>query len=262
MRNWGVFWGLIFILLGVLFLLDSLGLLPWNVWVVFWPVTLILLGFTLLLGGFGRRRSMTTENLALQLKGFEEAEVAIHYGAGRLLIGGGAAPDELLNGVFGGGVEHQLGEEGERALVNLRLPASSYWDWRGWPERTWDINLNADIPLDLILETGASESLVDLSNTQTKSIKLKTGASSNELLLPASAGRTKVEIEGGAGSITVQVPDGVAASIQGSVGAGAMTIDQAKFHRKGSVYRSLDYDQAANRVDIHVNFGAGEVRIS
>lgn len=261
MRNWGVFWGLILILLGVLFLLNTLGIIPGNVWAIFWPLALILFGLSIVAGGFGRRRA-TTENLALQLKGFEEAEVTIRYGAGRLTIGGGAAPDELLNGSFAGGVTHRLGEKGERALVELRSPETVFREWWSGRDRAWNLNLNTDIPLDLILDTGATKSLVDLSKTQTKSVKLKTGASSHELLLPAAAGRTKVKLEGGAGSIAVQVPDGVAAAIKGSVGVGVLTVDQARFPRKGSDYRSLDYDEAVNRVNIRVNFGAGEVKIS
>jgi hypothetical protein len=257
MRNSGVIWGGMLIILGLLFLLNSLGILAVNVWAVFWPLALIIWGLSLLVGAFGRRESVKTESLALQLKGFEEAAVAIRYGAGRLALDGGAAPDELLNGTFDGGVEHRLRQEGELARVELRAPV----DWPSWRERSWDVALNEAIPLTLDLETGASEASLDLSQTRVKRLDLRAGASRVDLTLPASAGETAVALEGGAGSVMVHVPEGVAARIAGSAVAGALRVDDARFPRAGSVWQSPDYDSAAHRTDIRVQFGAGEVTI-
>jgi len=39
-----MFFGLILILIGTLFLLQNLGLLPVGIWSIFWPSLLILLG--------------------------------------------------------------------------------------------------------------------------------------------------------------------------------------------------------------------------
>jgi hypothetical protein len=261
MNRSGVFWGAILILLGVLLLLNSLGILPFNVWTVFWPLALVIFGISLLVGAFAGRGQETAENLALQLKGFEEAEVAINYGAGKLTIDSGAAPDELLNGTFRGGVEHRLGDKGEKALVELRSPSTFFWEWWSWRDRSWTLYLNNDIPLDLRLDTGASETYVDLSKTRTHVLRLKTGASSNELILPSAAGETRVEIEGGAGSVSVRVPEGVAARIDGSVSAGDLNVDRTRFPRAGSTFQSDGYDIASHKVDIHVSFGAGEVKI-
>jgi hypothetical protein len=44
MRRNGVFWGGILILLGLLFLLDNLGIFSVSVWSLFWPVLLIAFG--------------------------------------------------------------------------------------------------------------------------------------------------------------------------------------------------------------------------
>lgn len=257
MRNSSIIWGSLIILAGVLLLLNSLGILAVNVWAVIWPAALILWGVYLLIGAFGRRDAVKTDSLALQLKGFEEAAVAIRYGAGRLVLDSGAAPDELLSGAFGGGVEHRLSEEGERARVELRSPV----DWPSWRDRSWQVALNGDIPLMLDLETGASEATIDLSRTQTSRLDLRTGASSVDLILPAAAGRTAVTIEGGAGSVTVRVPDGVAARIEGGAVVGHMAVDEARFPRAASGWQSPDYDTAANRADLRVSFGAGEVSI-
>lgn len=147
MRYGGAVWGILLILAGVLFLLNSLGILAVNVWGVLWPTALILFGLAALAGAFrrGDDAEAVVEGLALQLKGYEEAAVTIHFGAGRLVLGGGAPPDELLNGSFGGGVLHTLNPDGEVARVALRSPD-------GLPPtdgREWDVALNEDIPLTL-----------------------------------------------------------------------------------------------------------------
>jgi hypothetical protein len=258
MRNSGVVWGSLLIIMGVLFLLSRLGILAVNVWSVLWPVAIILWGLYLLFGAFGRRDdAVKTDSLALQLKGFESAAVAIRYGAGELALGSGAAPDELLSGAFGGGVEHRLSEEGELARVELRSPV----DWPSGRNRRWDVALNGDIPLTLDVETGASQATIDLAHTRTSRLDLRTGASSVDLVLPEAAGHTAVTIEGGAGSVTVRVPEGVAARVTGSAAVGHLGVDETRFPRAGSTWQSPDYDTAANRADIRVSFGAGEVTV-
>jgi hypothetical protein len=154
-------------------------------------------------------------------------------------------------------VEHSLSQEGETARVELRSPV----DWPSWQDRTWNVALNGDIPLTLDLETGASENLINLSKTRVRRLILRTGASSVDLTLPSAAGETAVDIEGGAGSVVVRVPDGVAARIDGAATLGNFDVDEARFPRAGAIRQSPDYDTAANRAAIHVRFGAGEVKI-
>src|SRR5579862_728580 len=46
-------WGGTMAAIGLLFLAQSLGYLPWNVWGLLWPVLLIFWGIVILLRGFG-----------------------------------------------------------------------------------------------------------------------------------------------------------------------------------------------------------------
>lgn len=259
MHHGGMIWGVLLVLAGVLFLLNSLGILAVNVWGVLWPTALILFGVAALAGAFRRGEADgVVEGLALQLKGYEEAAVSIRFGAGRLALAGGAPPDELLNGSFGGGVIHQLDPDGEVARVELRAPD-------GLPPsegREWDVALNEAIPLTLDLSTGASETLLNLTATRTRRLDVHTGAGRVELDLPAAAGQTAVQIEGGAGEVIVRVPEGVAARVTGVTVLGALEVDEERFSRAGEGWQSADYGSAANQVEITVRFGAGRVQIS
>jgi hypothetical protein len=92
-------------------------------------------------------------------------------------------------------------------------------------------------------------------------IRLKTGASSTEMTLPARAGQIKVKVSSGAASVVLRIPDGVAARIAVESGLAGITIDQNRFPRIGGGYQSADYDRAENSVDIHVETGVGAVEI-
>lgn len=259
MRYGGVIWGLLLVLAGVLFLLNSLGILAVNVWGVLWPAALILFGLAALAGAF---RHTTTEaaveGLALQLKGYEEAAVTIHFGAGRLALAGGAPPDELLNGAFGGGVIHTLDPDGEVARVELRAPEAL----PPGEGREWDVALNEAIPLTLVVNTGAAEALLDLTAMQLRRLDVRVGAGRVEMDLPTAAGLSVVNIAGGAGEVIVRVPEGVAARISGTAVLGSLDVDEERFPPVGDGWQSDEVENAANRVEIAVRFGAGRVQIS
>jgi hypothetical protein len=117
------------------------------------------------------------------------------------------------------------------------------------------------VPLELELETGASTVEADLSALRLAAVHLKTGASSSKLTLPANAGTTRVEVEGGAASVLLRVPSGVAARILSQGGASSTNVDLKRFPRAAGGYESPDYDTAANKVDIRSTLGAGSVEV-
>jgi hypothetical protein len=257
-RN-AIFWGGILIVLGVLFLLQSTGVIRVNVWTLFWPILLIAWGLSLLLQGFGRRRA-EPEHVIIGLKGVEAARLSFHYGAGKLSINGRAAPDELLNGHFGTGLDYDRREAGEEVTLHLRPRDNAVWDW-GEQDRDWDVSLNNAIPLELEVETGAAESNLDLSEMQVKRFQLKTGASESRVTLPAQATHTEATVECGMASVTLRIPEGVAAQIKAESGMAEVKVNRERFPRAGKLYRSADYDTAANRLDLTIHVGMGSVTV-
>lgn len=273
MNKGGLFWGGMLIVLGVLFMLNILGILPVNVWTLFWPLALIALGIWVLSSAFGRDRSNPQsrdeepagypEVLALELKGVESARISLQHGGGRLVIDSDAAPDELLSGTFQAGVDCRFQEDiVEHALVELRSPPGSWTDSRSWAGRDWHVSLNREVPLELSLQTGASEMTADLSATSIGNLKLQTGAARSSLILPAAAGHVDVLIEGGLASITLRIPDGTAAHVASSAGAGTVSVDESRFPREhGNLWQSPDYETADNRVNVTLRVGAGDIEV-
>jgi hypothetical protein len=264
MKRITVFWAVILIAVGVFLLLGTLGVIPIG-WGLIWPLLLIAAGGWLVWAAATRPGKVGVQEAGIPLGDAARAHVSIHHGAGRLNIASGAPSGQLANGHFGGGMDLRADRAGDLLDARMRIPDqgsrwANPWSWTSGGF-DWSIGLTAEVPLDLELETGAGTIEADLSGLRVGSLGLRTGASSNKLVLPANAGYTRVEIEGGAASVILQVPPGVAARISSQGGASSTKVDLRRFPRVGNGYQSADYDTASNRVEIQARMGAGSVEV-
>ncbi len=267
MRKGNLFWAIILILVGIMLLLNNLGITSIDVWGMIGPLILITLGVWTLWGVFFGGRGLETEEATIPLEGATQARVHIKHGAGRLRVDSSIEPDELLTGTFGGGLEQRVKRDGDTLDVELRMPSHSFspfgLPWMRGPGGAldWSLDLNDEVSLTLKFETGASEAQLDLSDLRVTDLKVNTGASSTDLTLPANAGHTQAKIEAGAASITVRVPSGVAARIRAGGGLSSVNVDRNRFPRQGGVYQSPDYETASNKVDLKIDTGVGSINV-
>jgi hypothetical protein len=264
MNRASTFWGIVLVVMGSLFLAGSY--LGFNAWTFFWPILIILFGVWLMMGS--QRRTMVApdrETVSVPLGDAEKVSMLVRHGAGRLAIHGGACSGCLVEGTFSGGLDHTESRQGSTLQTTMQVPHSVWSNSQffvgGWAPIDWDMRLTGAVPVALELETGAGESTLDLTDVKAESISVKTGASSTDLTLPAQAGRMRVQVESGASSVRMRIPDGVSARISVESGLAGISVDSVRFPRFGNEYRSADYDTAANRADIHVRTGVGSVDI-
>jgi len=263
--RWGaMFWAIVWIVLGSLLLLNSLGLISVNVWALIPAVMLIVLGLWFLLGTT-RRREATAQSASIPLQGSTRASVRVRHGAGRLTIGSGAGAGELARGTFVGGLAHHESRQGDALVAELSVPVDVMggipWLMIG-PGRPldWSLELTREIPLVLELEVGANDATLNLEALRVTELRVKTGASNTTIMLPASAGMVRGRIEAGAAALNVRLPQGVGGRFRVS-GLTGTTVDSARFTRAGEEYRTADFDSAANKVDFEITMGAGSVDI-
>jgi hypothetical protein len=213
----------------------------------------------------GGSSNLVTEQLAIPLTDIREARIRFHHGAGRLEINSNTAPGTLLSGSFSGGVEQTLERYGQAARLNLRTRNDAFFV--GWPFAymqeglQWNVGLNREIALQLELETGASESRLNLQDLMVTELTVKTGASSSTITLPANAGQTRVVVQSGAASVDLFVPQGVAGRIRVQSGLAGIQIDPTRFPRTAYGYETPGFESATNKVDISVETGVGSVTI-
>ena len=266
MRNGSTFWAVVLIGAGILLLLNNLGLLSAlriDTWELIWPLFLIALGVRLISRVRAKPGDIEVEAAAIPLDGATSAAIELSHGAGELRLAAGAGMTDLVAGEFGGGLRHTATRRGDRLEVELKMRVEPVtvlnWSPGGYD---WDVRLNPDIPLSLECETGASRSTLDLHGLRVTELKLETGASSTDVVLPAAAGYTRVKIEAGAARVDVRLPGGVAARIQTSAGLASIAVDSTRFPGEDKFFQSPDYESAENKVDIEVETGLGTVSIS
>jgi hypothetical protein len=70
-----------------------------------------------------------------------------------------------------------------------------------------------------------------------------------------------VRINGGAASIEITVPDGIAAKIDIDSGLSSIDVDESRFPKVGHDHVSPDYDTATSRVNIVIAAGVSSISV-
>ncbi len=236
-----------------------------------------------------------THNLSEPLSGAKTAKIDIDNGDGNLVI------DKLTSGeqVLASGTLQYLENQGlpTRAVntsngqTTLSLKASSSKQtWSGLPWEAchgateWQVHLNPSLPSDIIAHSDGGNVKLNLAGMAITSVSADTGGGNMDVVLPdnaanlnvsakTGAGNVTVEIgsitgsntiiaNSGAGDVTVIVPGGIAARIHASSGMGKANMDERFSQIDDKTYQSADYETAANKVEITVTSGAGNVNVN
>jgi hypothetical protein len=264
----GVFWPLLLIALGLVFLLSNFGVIGGISWLAvasLWPLLLVLIGLDI---AFARRWPLQT--LA--------AEVLVIAGGLALL----AYSPSLSPGIFifrdnsGPGVAQATVPRGEATQLTLRLGASATRAYRvsggasalveaqsanadlrvrpsgttraevridqvspdgGFhPAAEADIQIRvaSDVPTSLRLDAAAGQADIDLSDIRVTAADINFGASAMRVVLPKPIGDVAVDMDGGASNITITVPDGVEVRITTSGGFLSLRSDNPRLSNAGN----------------------------
>lgn len=293
-RGISLFGPLLLIALGVLFLLNNMGVIAVDVWEMlfrFWPVLLIAAGLDILLGrrtgvgaviallvililaggglwfgGIGNVNAgnLPSETIRQNLEDAEKAVVTISPGVSRLTVGGFLATGQLIQGEIrplrNEQIERDFKVEGATAYYTLQskstgLPFSGFSGRGG----QWDLQLNQQTPLDLRISTGVGSAELDLESLTLTALDVDTGVGETTITLPAK-GAFEATINGGVGQITVLAPDTLALRIRAEAGLGSVDVEGDYAHTE-DLYLSPGYDQAKDKVELTVEGGVGSITI-
>ncbi|MCW5876359.1 MAG: hypothetical protein KIS85_05685 [Anaerolineales bacterium] len=262
MNRHNMFWGAALILVGAAFLASNMGLVSLQ-WPLLWPLFFILLGVYVLLSRSWQPSEQVSE-FNIPLEGAKAGTLKMEHGAGKIRLAGGGNAADLISG-RSAGLTHKAHREGDVLKVKISTafgsPESFFpWNW-GLGYRDWQLQLNPKVPTTLKVESGASESILDLRNTKVTELKVETGASSTTITMPERAGHTRARISGGAASFQIIIPDGVAARIEVESGLGSVKVAEERFPRSGGAYQSPDFAGAANKLDLRIEAGVSSITI-
>jgi len=290
-RRGGLVGPLLLIGLGVVALLDNLGVLTLSIWeVVFrlWPTVLIAVGVDILVG----RRSVwggmlalaliaavfaggvwllglrvragwpvTGEEFIQPLDGVASAEVVVEPGAGSLHVGvlRRGSPNLVVFGRGGGGeVLRDLAVAGGEARLVLRRAGDSFFGV-GDDRWLWSLKLSPDVPLQLVVELGAGDAVIDLTGLAVSGLDVSIGVGRAVVTLPAK-GNFDARLEGAVGETVVVVPAGAAVRVEADAGLAVSRMPEG-YRCQEDVCTSPSYESTEEHVNLEVSQAVGSISV-
>jgi len=287
-----IIWGLTLVVLGVLLLLESLGVVNLDfaaLWRL-WPLLIVLMGLSVLalrgwvalvisiiatvgivglavlamtgtLGSTGQYRSETFK-VGQSSGEVQEAEVRIKAGAGSLGI---ASHDEatVATGTIDGNSVHlkqDVAVFGNVQRVELSTDRDTQW-WQGGGRSDLSVRLTKKLPVALSIDAGATDLNADLTDVITRSVNIDSGASKVWLKLGEKQATSTVSISTGASSVELLVPQnsGVQLRLDGGLSSRQLPDDLVK--GDNNTYQSPDYDKKERKIIIDIDMGVSSFRL-
>jgi hypothetical protein len=251
-------------------------------------VLILLLGGLSGCGFLAGAGNVLTQALSEPLGGATSAKFDIYAGSGNLTIDPLSGGEQLL---ASGTLQYteNLGQP-TRTLDTNNGQATLALKWAEAKASCgaaieWLIHLNPTVPSDLTARSGGGNVKLNLAGMAVTRLATETGGGNLEVALPEGAadlnvtaktggGNITVEIgsgttgsntivaNSGAGTVAVTVPSGMAARIQATTGIGTVIVDSRFTKIDDKTYQSPDYDTAANKAEITLNSGAGNVEVN
>ena len=284
----------ILIALGVIFLLNNLGLVELNAWEIvlrFWPILLIAVGLDILIGNRSAwgaaialvvvlailtggivffdnqpRWTYAVESVEIPLGNVENATVTLDPAIGYLLVdalpkGSPALVQGEVRPFSGEEISETVDFSGKRATIDLRTKGVIFMPFfSGWSAQpSWDLALHPGVATDMIVDFGMGKAELDLRDLQIGEIQVELGIGQTILLLP-SADNMDIVLEGGIGEIRVVIPKDVGIRLRADVGIGNVLVP-SDFTRDGDFYLSPGYAAAGKQIEMVINLGIGSVQV-
>ena len=296
----GLFWPLVLITIGLVFLLVNYGFIPgvtalsllslWPLLLVLagvdiaigrrWPlaalgidVAVIALGLVLLstqpaiLSGpfpiFGGSSSGGERDVSVERQSATSLALEINGGAGQFrVVGGSPALVEAHSASADLRVRRSPDVVPQTTSTHADVRIDQIGNRRvGGVATDVETRIASDIPTELSINGGAGEFMIDLSDVKITSAELNVGAASLTLTLPKPSGMVNIDVNAGASSIVIEVPDGVEARVTTTGLVLTLRSSNPRITTSGNSAETSGYGTAAARVTVHVTAGASSVTI-
>jgi hypothetical protein len=292
-RNSGPLGAVLLILIGVILLLNVLGVLDWNIWwsvLRLWPVLLIAAGLELLLG---RTRwgallatilvvavivaalwltytgampsGLETAQIRQPLGESTRAEVSLEPVVGTLRLEAASEAANLIEGEIRKGRSEDIQESfslsGDTAIYSLGTDGPA-WDFAtgAWDQtRTWDLGFSPGASLALDTELAVGDDRFDLTGLAIESLSADMGMGRILVTLPET-GRFSAKLSQGLGVLEIVVPMGMAVRIQTDTALAGRQIPD-DLVKAEEFYTSPGYDSAEDRVEIDAAVAMGLLKV-
>jgi hypothetical protein len=271
---WGTlwrFWPLIIVLIGIEVLLGAARSTPFYVGGLIVAVAVIVgvVLFAIYVGErpVGVRPPAGTEQVVEAMHDADSGQIKLVFALGTLDIGALGDSPSFVEGQ----VEYSRYSQPVQRLFRVRegkarfsLEARSrrvpFWLPGDATER-WRLRFTPSIPLELEVDAGAGNVLLDLRDLKVTQLEVDGGAGRTDITFPAAAAFTRASVSAGVGDIIVHIPENVGARIRIDKALASVRVESARFSRSGDDYVSTNYHTAENKLELDLETAVGAITI-
>lgn len=318
-----LFWGLIFLVVGVLLLLGNLGVVGWQMlWGILqlWPLLLVLAGLLVLLRGgpilytwlailvvflmgalllvfagprwggwqwgspdyrwdfnynngrnynYGPSRGQNHVEVPPDGGLPATARLKLEFGSERLELAGDSALQQALVGDLGywrTPPDFRYSRSNGSLDVTIRQGRGDWPAWlgpgQGEGDFSWGLRLSDKVAWNLELDTGASDSMLDLSLLRVSSLKVNNGASRLVVRFGDTGVTTTGKINSGVSDLRLEVPPSVGVRLRVDGALANTNIGGMGFILDNKTYTSPNFSSARSKVDLELDIGVSNLTLS
>ncbi len=289
-----LFWGVLIIALGILWLLGNLGMLPNDFWQDIWrlwPIIIVFWGISIL---FGNKQSagvwlsvaiiliilagvsifgilyhqnyesdtistIVSEDLKLDA---ESGEIKFDIGAVSLNLKSGS--EEFVSGSVKtiSGINIQRSNVGSVQKLEISQLPNGALLWGKDKSSNLDLKVSNKLPLDIYINAGATKINADLSESMIKKLEIDSGATSADVKIGNKINNIKINISCGASSFDIKIPNDFSLKVINRSGLSGNNLSSLNLIKNGDEWTSSDYDTNDKKIEVIFESGASSLNIS
>ena len=222
-----------------------------------------ILILTLAIGGIGgcvAVGELKEESHSIDLGEIEAAEITLRMKQGEFTVHSGT--DKLMEGSFLFNVRRwkpyiDYTDCGRKGRLVVRQGKKSGIPI-GKARNTWNIALNDNIPIALVVDFGAGKGDLDLRGLDLESLDIDMGVGDRTVDLSGHFEKDiEVTIDGGIGSAKVYLPEDIGVRVDVDKGIGS--VHARGMIKRGSFYTNEAFGSTETSIDITIDAGIGSI---
>ncbi|MFA7253043.1 MAG: hypothetical protein WC107_00640 [Patescibacteria group bacterium] len=289
-----IFWGIIVLFLGLILMglnLHWWGIEIWYSLFLYWPVLLIILGFKIIGGrnivasfiviivfallaaafllNIGQIREVKNEQTvstqtitAPNPESVSNLNLNLDLGAAKIILGSSkslSTPYTIDADGFGN-LETSDQRSGGVLTTRIKEDVNNFF-WQRNRKREMNLIIKENLPLSMVVNTGASQLNMDFERIKLEKISINSGATDATIKVGTLNPNVKIDISTGASSYVLSVPERFALSIINESALSDTNIKNLGLTKENNKYRSNDFEVNPQKVEITFSAGISHLEI-
>jgi hypothetical protein len=204
----------------------------------------------------------TDSKIQIEKDKAEQLDITLNVGAGQLNVSEGAkdwVEGEIQYNVDGLKPKVSYKLSGDTGKVVIKQSNKDFSGINiGSVKNEWDLELSNDVPMKLEVNTGASDTKLNLHGLQLENLNVNTGVGNVTVDLSGDWKESfDVNLKMGVGKSTIILPSNVGVKIKSTKGIGHADF-KGLISEGNGIYVNEAYETADVKIDIHTDLGVGE----